>query len=99
MKKALFHYEAAAMAGNEVARFKLGKKGHRNLGNLEAVAGNMDRAVEHWTIAASTGDYHAMHTLRTLFEGDSTLTAYSKSCAKMRSEARDTFIRIMTETD
>ena len=56
-----------------------------------AVAGNLDRAVEDWTIAASTGDYHVMHTLRTLFGADyfiiesfdSTLTAYNKSCAEM----------------
>ena len=93
LKKAKFHYEAAAMAGHEEARY--------NLANMEGNAGNVERAVKHWTIAASAGDYHAMHTLRKNFEGgfvsresiDSTLTAYNSSCADMRSEARDAYIR------
>jgi TPR repeat protein len=97
MKKAKFHLEAGAMAGHEVARY--------NLANMEGNAGNVERAVKHWTIAASAGDYHAMHTLRKNFEGgfvsresiDSTLTAYNSSCADMRSEARDVFIRGRTE--
>ena len=97
LKKAKFHYEAAAMAGNEVARY--------NLGLLEAKSGNMDRAIKHWTIAASAGDYIAMHQLRKFFEKgvvsresiDSTLAAYNNSCVEMRSEARDAFIRAITE--
>jgi hypothetical protein len=96
LKKAKFHFEAAAMAGHDVARY--------NIGCLEYNSGNMDRAVKHWTIAASAGDYHAMHTLRKNFEGgfvsresiDSTLIAYNNSCAEMRSEASDTYIRVMT---
>ena len=71
------------------------------LGSTEANSGNMDRAVKHWTIAASAGDYTAMQTLRTSFEKghvsresiDSTLAAYNSSCAKMRSEARDKYIK------
>jgi TPR repeat protein len=97
MKKAKFHFEAAAMAGHEVARF--------NLGVMEAQSGNMDRAVKHLTIAASAGSYMAMHQLRILFEQgcvsresiNSTLAAYNNSCAEMRSEARDTSIQIMAE--
>ena len=92
MKKAKFHIEAAAMAGHEAARY--------NLGNMEFNSGNTERAVKHWTIAASAGDYHAMHHVRKYFELgviresiDSTLAAYNASCAEMRSEARDTFIR------
>jgi hypothetical protein len=61
----------------------------------------MEQAVKHWTIAASAGDYTAMQTLRTSFEKghvsreliDSTLAAYNNSCAEMRSEARDAYIR------
>ena len=49
LKKVKFHLEAAAMAGHEMARL--------NIGNLEAKSGNMDRAVKHWNIAASTGDF------------------------------------------
>ena len=47
MKKAKFHLEAGAMAGHEVARF--------NLGNFEVRHGKMERAIKHWTIAASAG--------------------------------------------
>jgi len=60
LKKAKFHYEATAMAGDENARY--------NLGGLEAQSGNMERAVKHWTIAASAGSYNAMHDVRTGFE-------------------------------
>jgi TPR repeat protein len=93
LKKAKFHWEAAAMAGHEVARC--------NLGTVEYNSGNMERAIKHWTIAAPAGCYHAMHHLRIAFEKgqlsresiDSTLTAYNNSCVEMRSEARDAFIR------
>ena len=61
----------------------------------------MERAVKHWTIAASAGQYYAMSLLRTGFEKgyvsresiNSTLVAYNDSCAEVRSEARDAFIR------
>ena len=55
LKKAKFHYEAAATAGHEVSR--------SNLGIKEAQSGNMERAVKHWIISASAGSYHAMHNL------------------------------------
>jgi hypothetical protein len=65
----------------------------------------MERAVKHWTIAASAGEYQAMHQLRIFFEKglitreliDSTLAAYNMSCAEMRSEARDACIRVITK--
>ena len=96
LKKAKFHYEAAATAGHEEARY--------DLGHIEHNSGNFERALKHWTIAASAGHYAAMHTLRKNFEGgfvcresiDSTLKAYNSSCAEMRSEARDTYIRVKT---
>jgi TPR repeat protein len=88
-KKAKFHYEAAAMAGHEAARC--------NLGSIEGNSGNIERAIKHCTIAASAGHYIAMQNL--IEEGavsresiDSTLIAYN-SCAKMRSEARDAYLR------
>ena len=99
MKKAKFHYEAAAMSGDENAR--------SNLGNIEGNSGNMERAVKHFTIAASFGHYHSMHQLTILFQHgavsresiDSTLTAYNNTCAEFRSEARDAYIReIITDT-
>ena len=99
LKKAKFHYEAAAMAGHEVARF--------NLGCFEAQSRNIERALKHWTIAASAGYYTAMHNLQIALKNhdisresmDSTLAAYNNSCAEVRSEARDACIRSMLETD
>jgi tetratricopeptide (TPR) repeat protein len=93
LKKAKFHYEAAAMAGHEDARF--------NLGLMEYKSGNVERAVKHWKIAASAGNHKAMYNLLDEFEDsaliresvDSTLAAYNNSCAEMRSEARDAFIQ------
>jgi len=99
MKKAKFHIEASAMAGDEAARC--------NLGSLECNSGKMERAIKHWTIAASAGDSRAMNYLRLYFEQghvsresiDIALTAYNKSCAEVRSEARDAYISvIITET-
>ena len=99
LKKAKFHYEAAAMAGDEVAR--------NNIASIEAQSGNMERAVKHWTIAASAGDFGAMNELIIEFKKGrvnresmySTLAAYNISCAEMRSEARDAAIEAtITET-
>ena len=97
-KKAKFHGEAAAMAGDEVARC--------NLGIIEAQSGNMERAIKHFTIAASAGDYRAMNILIPSFQSgrfsressNSTLTAYNNSCAEVRSEARDAYIRFRMES-
>ena len=97
MKKAKFHWEAAAMAGHEVAR--------SNIGSIEGNSGNTERAVKHWIIAASAGSFSAMHNLLVAFnEGlvsresiDSTLTAYNNSCAEMRSKARDACINAISE--
>jgi TPR repeat protein len=93
LKKTRFHFEAAAMAGNEFARCIVGV--------MQSQSGNMERAVKHWAIAASAGQYKAMHHLRILFgKGfvsresiDSTLISYNNSCAEMRSDGRDAAIR------
>ena len=98
VKKAKFHFEAAAMAGHEMARY--------NVGTMEAESGNIERAMKHWIIAASAGECYAMHEFRESFEKgrvsresiDSTLAAYNSSCAEMRSEARDSSIRAIAET-
>jgi TPR repeat protein len=95
MKKAMLHYGAAAMAGCELARY--------NLGLMELKSGNMERGIKHWTIAASAGCYRSMQNLRILKGAvsresiDSTLAAYNESCAEMRSEARDAYIRGIIE--
>jgi TPR repeat protein len=93
LKKAKFHYEAAAMAGHEVARY--------NLGFTEYTSGKKERAVKHLMIAASAGCFHSMHILQVVFRNgvvsreliDSTLKAYNNSCAEMRSQARDAYIK------
>jgi TPR repeat protein len=95
MKKAKCHYEAAAIAGHEIARYIIGIHEHNS--------GNIEQAVKNWTIAASAGCFHAMDKLRINFEKgcvsreliDSTLTAYNTSCVEMRSEARDAAIQIL----
>ena len=94
LKKAKIHYEAASMAGHEVAR--------NNLGRIEyTFVGKEERAVKHWMIAASAGHCDAMKNLLIAFNHvsasratiDSSLTAYNNSCVEMRSEARDAAIR------
>jgi TPR repeat protein len=92
-KKAKFHFEAAAMAGHDEAR--------NTLGYMEGNSGNIERAIKHLKIAASAGHCDAMHQLRILFEHghvsresiETTLTDYNNSCAEMRSEERDAYIR------
>jgi TPR repeat protein len=94
LKKAKYHFEAAAMLGNEVARC--------NLGLMETHSRNREQAIKHFTIGASAGDHKAMHEMRVGFKKgyvskesiDSTLAAYNNSCAEMRSKARDAAIRI-----
>ena len=98
LKKANFHYGAAAMAGHELARC--------TIGSMDYESGNLERAVKHLTIAASAGEYNAMNNLIALFEDnvvsresiDTTLTAYNCSCAEMRSEARDACIRLSIDS-
>ena len=96
LKKTKFHFEAAAMLGNEVARC--------NLGLMETHFRNRERAIKHFIIAASAGDSRSLNILIPSFQTgrvsrekiDSTLAAYNSSCAEMRSEARDTIIRFLT---
>ena len=98
LKRAKSHYEAAAMDGHERARCIIGTN--------EAKSENVERAIKHWAIAASAGCFRAMQKLRIFFERghvsresiDSILAAYNKSCAEMRSKARDKYIKIVTET-
>ena len=61
--------------------------------------GKKERALKHWMIAASPGNYFAMDKLRSLFERgfirgtdtmDSILAAYNNYCAEMRSNAYGT---------
>jgi TPR repeat protein len=93
LKKAKFHYEAAAMAGHDSAR--------SNLGRMEGNSGNVEQAIKHWIIGASAGCYRSMKNLIFVFKKglvsresiNTTLTAYNKSCVEVRSESRDAVIR------
>ena len=92
-KKAKFYFEAAAIAGCEASRYELA--------DIEKELGNVERAIQHLRIGAKAGCYCAMHVLQVGFERggvsresiDSTLAAYNNSCAEMRSESRNAFIR------
>merc|ERR1711971_515199 len=59
--KAKYHYELAAIGGNDNARF--------NLGVLEAQSGNLDRATKHWMIAAMRGEDGSLNNLKQLYVG------------------------------
>jgi TPR repeat protein len=91
LKKAKFHYEEGAMAGQKVAIY--------NLGGSEAQSGNLEQGTKQWTIAASAGDYHVslatwcgkrygLMGLVSRESFDSTLEAYKNSCAEIRSKDR-----------
>ena len=79
------------MAGYELARYNLKCMDSQSV---------MQRAMKHWIIAASAGEFDAMnYVIRGFTKGfvsresiDSTLAAYNSSCAEMRSEARDAYI-------
>jgi hypothetical protein len=67
---------------------------------MEGKSGNMERALKHWRISASAGDYKAMHCLGKGFErglvSRESINAYNNSCAEMRSEARDAAIYLQS---
>ena len=88
-KKADHYYELAAMGGHADAR--------HNLGNSEARAGNWDRAIKHYMIAAGAGQNESVKGIQMLYtNGDATkqdytkaLLAYQEYLEDMRSEQRD----------
>ena len=88
-KKAKYYYEVAAMRGNVVAR--------DNLGIFEKNAGNMDRAVKHWMIAAMAGYDKSLKEIRDCFlDGHATkdgfekaLRAHKDAADEMKSDQRE----------
>ena len=71
-KKAMHYYELAAMGGNEIARCALGIK--------EANAGNFDRALKHYMIAARDGDSESLKRIKWLYSiGHATKEDYTKA--------------------
>ena len=88
-KKADQYYELAAIGGHATAR--------GNLGNSEFRAGNWDRALKHWLIAAGDGYNDSVKNMQQLYmDGNATkgdyakaLRAYQKYLEEIRSEQRD----------
>lgn len=87
-KKAKYYWELAAMGGNVLAR--------HNVGALEGQAGNIDRALKHFAIAAKAGDVEALDMIKYGFmDGDVTkdeyaniLRAYHERHKEMNSDSR-----------
>jgi len=89
VKTAVYHTEFAAIGGHEMAR--------HNLGIVEKVNGNIERAYKHWMIAARAG---AERSLKAVGEGykaghvtkdeyANTLRAYKDSQDAMKSQQRE----------
>ena len=58
-KKATHYYELAAMLGDVVAR--------HNLGCFEGNAGNVDRALKHFTIAVKDGSSESLESIKIMY--------------------------------
>ena len=97
MKKATHFFELAAMSGDVCARHRLGV--------IEGQAGNDQRAMKHFTIAARAGDSKCLENVKKGFiaglvtknEYESTLRAYHESQMEMKSEAREKIADIMAQ--
>ena len=88
-KKADHYYELAAIGGYATAR--------HNLGCAEARAGNLKRAIKHWSIAAGGGYSDSVKSIQDLYKlGYATkddytkaLRAYQAYLSEIKSEQRD----------
>ena len=88
-KKAKHYYKLAAMAGGDISRY--------NLGNNEQRAGNMNRALKHYIIAAGCGYNNSLKQIQELYtNGHATkddytkaLRAYQAYLAEVKSAHRD----------
>ena len=81
MKKARYYHELAAMEGDPFSR--------HSLGSLEAKAGNVNRAVKHWMIAAGGGFDESLKAIRSCYmEGLVTKDDFAKAL-RAHKEAQD----------
>ena len=88
-KKSVYYYEQAAIGGDTTAR--------SNLGNKEARAGNMERALKHYMIAARGGDTQSLKEIQLFYSsGDATKEDYTQSLqsyqaylGEIKSDQRD----------
>ena len=70
--KKVYFYELAAMGGDALARY--------NLGNMEAFAGNIDRAIKHYMIAVGSGHSNSLNQIKRLYSiGHATKEDYMKA--------------------
>jgi len=71
-EKATHYFELAAMGGNVPARY--------NIGDMEMRAGNMDRALKHYMIAARDGYSNSLNIIKEMYlYGDATKDEYMKA--------------------
>ena len=90
VNKAKYYLELAAMLGDIRAR--------HNLGGIEAEAGNVDRTMKHWMIAAKAGSERSLKNIKLGFRDgfiakdgyESALRAYHERQDEMKSDERDT---------
>jgi TPR repeat protein len=88
-KKATYYYELAATESREMAR--------HNLGMSEGRAGNIDRALKHFMIAAGFGEKASLEKIKEMFmAGEATkddyakaLQAYQANLVEIKSPQRD----------
>ena len=89
-KKAKYYWELAAMGGLAEPRY--------NLGCMEVIAGNHQRAMKHWIITAKSGHEKALHNVKAGFvdgrfvakdEYENTLRAYHGRHKEMKSDERE----------
>ena len=89
MKKAVHYWELSAMGGNLHAR--------NNLGIMERQAGNNDRALKHYMIAAKDGDSNSMKNIKLMFtrgyatkdDLDNALRYFQEYLDEIKSDQRD----------
>ena len=88
-KNAKHYHELAAMKGDVIARY--------NLGVIEGQAGNHQRAIKHFMLAARSGEKESLDSVKqgfmaglvTKHEYGNTLRAYQTRVDEMKSKARD----------
>ena len=100
-KKVNHFFELAAMLGDVDAR--------NDLGLIERQAGNEQRAMKHFIVAARAGDSKCLENVKNGFmtgrlvvtknEYESTLRAYHETQIEMKSEARDKAAVILARID
>ena len=89
MKRANHYYELAAMGGERQARY--------NLGIMEKNAGNLDRAIKHYMIAARDGYSDSVKKIQEMYSNGyatkedytKALQTYQKYLSEIKSEQRD----------